>query len=82
MTKPFTLLSTAALSTDTIKCLRALLVQAEKGEVIGIAYAAMMKRRVYVVNACGEAHRSLTFTRGMVKTLDDELGQRVRSKSA
>jgi hypothetical protein len=37
----------------------------------------MMKRRSYVVNTAGEAHRNPTFARGMVAALDDELGKRM-----
>ncbi|MBA2547316.1 MAG: hypothetical protein H0V16_02515 [Burkholderiaceae bacterium] len=61
------------LSCDTIECLQRLLADAEHGQILGIAYAAMYKGREYVVGATGEARRSTTFARGMVDDLHDEL---------
>lgn len=79
MRSPFVLhVSDNTVSHDTIECLKALLKKAERGEVIGVAYAAMYKRRRYVVHTCGEAHRNPTFARGMLAALDDDLSQRVR----
>jgi len=75
--KPFTLISDT-VSTDTVECLQLLLRRARKGEVIGIAFCAMLKQRAYIVNTAGVAHDSPTFARGMVAALDDELGQRMR----
>lgn len=74
---PFTLVPDA-YSTETVECLRTLLADAEKGVLIGVAFAAMYKRRGYRVSACGEAHRSPTYTRGMIRALDDRLAERVR----
>ena len=68
------------LSTDSIECLEQLLHYARKGEVIGIAFAVMLKRRGYVVNTAGEAHRNPTFARGMVAALDDELSNHTHAK--
>ena len=62
-----------ALSDDTIDCLRVLLGEAERGYVLGIAFAAMLKGRVFIVNSTGECTRSRTFTRGMVAELQDHL---------
>lgn len=76
---PFMLLVTnGGVSHDTIQCLEALLEKAKAGEIIGLAYAAMHKKRRYTVHSCGEAHRNPTFARGMVAALDDELSSRVR----
>lgn len=66
------------VSHDTVDCLKQLLAQAKRGELIGMAYAAMLKRRAYIVNTAGEAHRSPTFARGMVAALDDQLAGRIR----
>lgn len=66
------------VSHDTIECLESLLRQARRGQVIGLAYAAMLRKRAYVVNAAGEAYRNPTFSRGCVQALDDELGKRIR----
>ena len=72
MDRPFSL-APDSISHDTIEALRVLLKDAEKGEVIGLAFAVMYKGRDYIVNTAGEAHRSPTFTRGMVQALDDHL---------
>jgi hypothetical protein len=74
---PF-LLVPYTVSHDTVQCLKQLLQQAKKGEVIGLAYAAMLKQRAYIVNTSGEAHESPTFARGMVAALDDQLSGRIR----
>jgi hypothetical protein len=67
------------ISNDTIECLEQLLEAARRGEIIGLAYAAMMRRRRYIVNTAGEAHHSPTFTRGMLLALDDELSERIEA---
>jgi hypothetical protein len=66
------------VSNDTVECIEQLLEHARSGELIGIAFAVMLKRRGYIVNTAGEAHRNATFTRGMLRALDDHLSQRVR----
>lgn len=77
MKKPFVLLP-HSVSHDTVECLETLLSEAKRGQVIGIAYAAMLRKRAYVVNTAGEAHRSPTFSRGCVMALSDEIGRRIR----
>jgi hypothetical protein len=76
--KPPFVLVEDVVSTDTVECLRTLLQFAESGEVIGVAYAAMLKKRGYIVNTAGEAHRSPTYSRGMMLALDDKLAARIR----
>lgn len=76
--KPPFILVPDSVSTNTVECLELLLERARRGEVIGIAYAAMLRRKRYIVNTAGEAHQSPTFTRGMVAALDDQLASRVR----
>lgn len=66
------------VSTDTVRCLQTLLRRAKAGEVIGLAYCAMLKQRYYIVNTAGVAHDSPTFARGMVAALDDQLSESVR----
>jgi hypothetical protein len=73
----FRLVALDTVSRDTVACLRDLLARAERGEVVGLAYAAMHKRRKYAVHICGEADRNPTFARGMVDALSDELARRV-----
>jgi hypothetical protein len=77
MKSPFYLVPDT-VPNDTVACLEMLLDHARNGEVIGIAFAAMLKRRSYIVNTAGEAHRNPTFTRGMVAALDDQLSGRIR----
>lgn len=77
MKPPFVLIEDT-VSHDTVEALKTLYEQAKKGEVTGIAYAAMLKRRGYIVNTAGEAHRSPTYSRGMLLALDDKLSRRVR----
>jgi hypothetical protein len=68
------------VSTETVECLRSLLKRAERGEVVGLTYCVMFKRRHYAVNVLGEAHRNPTFTRGMVAALDDHLADLTRKQ--
>lgn len=70
----------STVSQDTVQYLEELLAMARAGEVIGVAYVAMLKRRKYIANTAGEAHRNPTFTRGMLRALDDDLGERVRRR--
>ena len=76
MKAPFTLVPDS-VSTDTVECLQLLLKRARKGEVIGLAFCAMLKQRAYIVNTAGVAHDSPTFARGMVAALDDSLSARI-----
>lgn len=66
------------VSHDTLRALEQLGDGVRRGEVIGIAYAAALKRRAYIVNACGECHRNPTWTRGLIAALDDQLAGRIR----
>jgi hypothetical protein len=77
MKPPFVLVPDT-VSNDTIACLQTLLRQAKRGEIIGLAYAAMLNKRAYIVNSAGAAFESPTFARGMVSALDDQLSQRIR----
>lgn len=77
MKPPFRLLPDT-VSTDTTQALEEMLAMARRGDLIGIAFAGILRRRGYFVNTAGEAHRNPTFARGCVSALDDELGQRMR----
>lgn len=77
MRPPFRLVPDA-ISTDITQALEEMLAMARRGELIGIAFAGILKRRSYFVNTAGEAHRNPTFARGCVSALDDELGKRMR----
>lgn len=77
MKPPFALVPDR-VSTDTVECLKLLLQRARKGDVIGLAYCAVLKQRAYIVNVAGVAYDSPTFARGMVAALDDQLSESVR----
>ena len=66
------------ISSDTVDALEELLQQARNGEIIGLAFVAMYRRREYIVHSTGEARRSPTFTRGMLLALDDDLARSIR----
>ena len=76
MKEPFILIPDN-VSHDTVKCLELLLKHARAGDVIGLAFAAALKRRAYITNTAGECHRNPTWARGMVAALDDKLAARV-----
>lgn len=78
MKKPFTVL-TQQISHDTVEALEFLLHEARRGELIGIAYGAMMRRRACIVDTAGEAHRNPLFSLGVVCMLSDEIAARARS---
>lgn len=77
MKKPFTLVQ-ETVSHDTIEALEFLLEQAREGELIGIAYGAMLKNRYCMVDTAGEAHRNPLFALGVVCMLSDGLSARAR----
>lgn len=79
--KPPFILVPDTISNDTVECLTTLLEFARKGEVVGIAFAAALKKRAYITNTAGECFRNPTFARGMVAALDDQLSARVRGGS-
>ncbi len=74
MKPPFRLVPDT-ISGDTVEALEQLLAAARKGQVIGLAYVVMYKRRQFIANAAGEAKRNPVFTRGMLACLDDALGR-------
>jgi hypothetical protein len=65
---------------DTIECLDLLLRRARRGEVIGVAYAALLKRRAYSVDIAGQVRMNPTFARGMVAALDDQIADRIHGR--
>lgn len=60
-----------SVSRETVTTLEELLYRAKEGEVIGLAFCAVIKRRNYIVDLSGEARTSPTFARGMISALDD-----------
>jgi hypothetical protein len=79
MKPPFKLVSDT-ISNETEDALIQLLDLARRGELIGIAFAGMLKQRQYFVNTAGEAHRNPTFARGVVAALDDSLSNRIHHR--
>lgn len=72
MKQPF-VLTQDTISHETVQALRTLLEKAERGDLIGIAYAVMNKQRSYSVDTAGELHRNPTFALGTVVMLDEHL---------
>lgn len=73
---PFRLVERQA-SADTVAALESLLREARSGNLIGMAFIAMYAGREYEANTVGEARRNPTFTRGMIRALDDALARAV-----
>ncbi len=66
---------------DVIEALEYLLAEARRGQLIGIAYGAMFRRRHYIVETAGEAHRNPLFALGVINILESELWERVRTRA-
>ena len=66
---------------DLVRALEELLADAKRGQLVGLAYAAMYRRHEYVVDTAGECRRNPTFTRGMVRALDDRLALSIGSRT-
>lgn len=69
--KPPFVLAQDTISHDTVEALQTLLDEAKKGNLIGIAFAAMYTKptRRYATEAAGEADRNPTFALGTVIVL-------------
>lgn len=66
---------------DTVECLRDLLGQALRGEIVGLAFAAQYRGgRKYCVEAAGQAFLNPTFAAGMAASLRDLLARRARGE--
>lgn len=78
MKKPFALVY-EPVSHDTVEALEFLLGRARAGELIGIAYGAMLKNRYCLVDTAGEAYRNPLFALGIVCMLTNDLSERARS---
>ena len=66
--KPLTLIQ-PDISHDTIEALEYLLHEARKGELIGLAYGAMLKGKDYFVHTTGEANRNPLLGIGIASVL-------------
>lgn len=68
------------VSRDTVEALEQLLGAARSGDIIGIAFAAALKRKRYITNVAGTCYRNPTFARGMLGALDDELSVLIQAR--
>lgn len=64
-----------AISQDTVQALEFLVEEAKAGRVIGVAWVALHPLYKFSVDAAGETRRSPTFTRGVLRVLDDALSK-------
>ena len=62
---------------ETVDTLTHLLERARAGDVVGLAYCVMFKRRRYSVDLTGDARCDPTFARGMVAALDEAASRQV-----
>lgn len=79
MERPYKLIQDT-VSRDMIEATQTLLDGAENGEIIGIAFVAVLKQRRFVTNVAGFCHRDATHTRGMLRSLDDKLSELVAGR--
>lgn len=77
MRKPFRL-APNHISDDVVEALRFLLDEATRGDVVGIAYVAHMKKNAFLVDTAGESHRDPLCALGMVRILEEGLVHQVR----
>ena len=76
--KPFTIVK-GPVAMDAIEALEFLLNEARSGELIGLAYGAMLKsRRECYVDTTGEAHRNPIFALGIIGALWNDIANRAR----
>lgn len=68
------------ISKDTVEALEQLLESAKAGQVIGIAFALMLRRRKFLVDCAGEACTNPVLARGAVGALDDQLGLMIQGR--
>lgn len=78
-TPPYQLVPHATIE-DVVATLEQLLADAREGQLIGIAFAAMYRKKEYMVDTAGEASRNPTFARGMLGALEDKLAQSIGSR--
>lgn len=68
------------VSRETMFELRTRLQDAERGDLIGIAFVAIYRANEYHVGLVGQARLAPTFTRGTLCFLDDELAALVANQ--
>lgn len=70
-----------AISRDTEQCVTQIMEATKAGQVLGIAFILVLKRKRYMVNTAGAAAENPTDTRGMLCALDDELQRMVQGRA-
>jgi len=66
-----------ALSADTVECLTQLLEEAKAGRIVGVSFAAILKRGNFWVNSAGEARRRPALAHAAVGALHLKLGLKI-----
>lgn len=61
------------VSRDVVEAMETLLIGAQNGEIIGLAFVAVLKQRRFVTDVAGYCFKNASHTRGMVLSLDDKL---------
>lgn len=61
------------ISPEILQALEELMEDAKSGQLIGLGFIGVYKKREYIVNVAGELRRNPTLARGMVASLDDYL---------
>lgn len=69
-----------AISLETIEVLAALLVEAQRGDVIGLAFVAMHKPHEVSADSVGELRKVPSLARGLLMDLSDEIALAARQK--
>lgn len=69
------------ISPDTIEALTQLLASAKRGDVVGIAFAILLRRRRFLVDCAGEACDNPVLARGAVTVLSDHLSDLIRGRT-
>lgn len=78
--EPLRLISDNVVSNDLTECLHDLMKEARAGRLTGLAFVGIMGKNGYIADTAGEAHRSPTWTRGALRSLDDKLAARIQSQ--
>ena len=69
------------VSNTTIEALEFLLQEAQRGELIGLVYGAMLKGRSCIVDMTGEAERNPLLALGVVTFMSNDIAHRARSNT-
>lgn len=69
------------ISRDTEQCVTQIMEATKAGQVLGIAFVLVLKRKRFMVNTAGAAADNPTDTRGMLCALDDELQRMVQGRA-